>query len=270
MTDQQKTDKQAILTGEEAATAIVKVGIGTAGAIIAAHNPVAAAVVAPFVASLVAEFYGVVVPKSWRERQKRLEQAISGKAATLPDEKAALLESRVREAEGDPAVSGILEEGFWAAGRAGTQQRIEYIAAVLVHGISQDDADNLLAKRILSLLDELDDVEILIMLEKAGIIGWMRFFALTQEYFEKTVAVGDRTEKHNIADGLYENFVNHLVNVDLLEPVHSRMGENLNLSGSKAKPSRYRLTKMGAVLLRVIDAERSLPPGTATYPSIAE
>lgn len=110
----------------------------------------------PFVGSLVAELVGAVIPQ---QRTERLEDYVR-----KLDERLDAIEPQViRERLRDPERIDLFEEGAVQTTRALSEERRAYIATVVATGISGDDHQKIQAKRILALLAEIDDDQIVIL-----------------------------------------------------------------------------------------------------------
>ncbi len=67
------------------------------------------------------------------------------------------------EAAKDPRNLDLLEEGAFQSARALSNERLEYIAKIVADGLGDDEAARLESKRLLNLLDQIDDDQIIIM-----------------------------------------------------------------------------------------------------------
>lgn len=74
-----------------------------------------------------------------------------------------LTEEQVRKRIQKPEAIDLFEEGGFQSARAITEDRRDQIANVVSFGLSGDEKDRIEAKRILKLLDDLDDDQIIIL-----------------------------------------------------------------------------------------------------------
>jgi len=110
----------------------------------------------PGVGSILAEIVGQFIPN---QRLERIEDYLR------------LLEARLRENEAglsarpltEPEAIDLIEEGGFQSARATTDERRQYIARVVADGLSGDDRKRIESKRLLRLLSELDDDQLIIL-----------------------------------------------------------------------------------------------------------
>ena len=69
----------------------------------------------------------------------------------------------VRSRLTDPENVNLFEEGAFQSVRALSNERKEYIANAVANGITGEAKDGLESKRLLNLLGELDDAEIIVL-----------------------------------------------------------------------------------------------------------
>lgn len=110
----------------------------------------------PYAGSLIAEVIGNVIPN---QRIDRIAKFIQ-----LLEERLKIVEAHVLKARlAEPLVVDVLEDAFFQAARATSQERLEHIANVVVNGFSADELLHAEAKRMLWLLGQLNDAEIVIL-----------------------------------------------------------------------------------------------------------
>jgi len=110
----------------------------------------------PVAGSLIAELITEVVPG---QRQERIEDWLRHLAERL----ATVEETRLRERLREPENVALFEEGAYQAARAITEERRRQIADLVAGGIADDRRDYLESHRVLRLLGELDDAEVIIL-----------------------------------------------------------------------------------------------------------
>jgi hypothetical protein len=115
----------------------------------------------PVVGSIVSELVGAVIPG---QRIERLESYVLLLAEHFRHLEADDLAARFRR----PENIDMFEEGALQSARALSDERKRYIAALVARGISSDDQMRFEAKRLLNLLRELDDAEIVVLASKLG------------------------------------------------------------------------------------------------------
>jgi len=123
-------------------------GVAAAGRILASMVPVAG----PFLTELITE----IVPG---QRQERFEDFLRQLHARLGMVEETLLNKRLRR----PENVALFEEGAYQAARAISEERRQKIAELVAGGIADDRRDYIESHRVLRLLGELDDAEVIIL-----------------------------------------------------------------------------------------------------------
>ncbi|OOG66731.1 hypothetical protein B0E45_26195 [Sinorhizobium sp. A49] len=116
---------------------------------VAGSVPLAGAVLSELVTNLVPD-----------QRMDRLEKYLTELARRL-DEVAQ--PDRLRELFDDPTNVALMEDGAYQAARAITGERIQRIVDCVAYGIAAGEVDNLLKRRVLTTLGELDDQHLAIL-----------------------------------------------------------------------------------------------------------
>ena len=166
----------------------------------------------PFVGSLLAELAGNVIPNQRIDRITKFAQLLEGRLGQL---ERAILQTRI----GTPEGADLLEEGMRQAASSLSNERREYIASLLVNGISNSDISDQESKHLLRILGELNDVEII----------WLRYYADAsmgghRDFREKHAAVlevkpaymGAEQSTHD-KNSLAKSYKLHLARLGLLQ-----------------------------------------------------
>lgn len=111
----------------------------------------------PFAGGILAEIVGMVIPQ---QRIERLESYVRHLNERLQN----IEESDLRRLLSQPEAVDLFEDGAYSSARALSDERREHIARVVADGLKGDDAARLEAKRMLNLLSELGDDQLLILL----------------------------------------------------------------------------------------------------------
>jgi hypothetical protein len=90
---------------------------------------------------------------------ERLEAYLTRLSERLNHQEEEVLRQRLR----DPESIDLFEEGAVQSVRAISDERKDYIASIVANGLSGDDKDRLQAKRLLKLLAQIDDDQIIIL-----------------------------------------------------------------------------------------------------------
>lgn len=109
----------------------------------------------PVAGSTLAELIGMVISG---QRQDRLAEFCELLSARLDG-----LEAGLRERIVEPENIELIEEGATQAARAVSEQRRQYIASVVANGLDGDQRAKIEAKRLLNILAQIDDDQIIIL-----------------------------------------------------------------------------------------------------------
>lgn len=113
----------------------------------------------PFVGSLIAEVVGNIIPNQRIDRIGRFVELLEERLKNVEE---ATLHKKLVE----PPTVDLLEDAFIQASRATSQERLEHIANVVAIGISAEELNEAETKRMLWLLGQLNDSEIIILRSK--------------------------------------------------------------------------------------------------------
>jgi len=110
----------------------------------------------PVVGSILGEVVGLIIPN---QRLDRIEAYLRILGQRLEKVDSESLSEHLR----DPEHIDLFEEGAVQALRAVSDERKEYIASIVANGLSGNEQDCLRAKRLLKLLAEVDDGQIIVL-----------------------------------------------------------------------------------------------------------
>jgi hypothetical protein len=138
-----------------------KVDIPVVLAKLATFSTIAAAFAAhPVIGAAVASAVSCFIPERRAQRlelfAERLNERVSAITPELPP----------TTLDDDYNLS-FLEDSLMAAARATSSERIDFIASILANGLTSKDAKRLDRKYLLSLLNEMNDIEVLLLCSKA-------------------------------------------------------------------------------------------------------
>lgn len=105
----------------------------------------------PYVGPFMAEIIGVVIPN---QRWDRISEYVR-----ILNEKVVHLEEKINNQES----VDLLEDSLLQAARALTRERKEYIASMLKNGLMKEEQTHAEKKKLLSILGELNDIEIIFL-----------------------------------------------------------------------------------------------------------
>jgi uncharacterized membrane-anchored protein YjiN (DUF445 family) len=109
--------------------------------------------ICPF-GSLVSEIVTNVIPNQRTERVVLFVEVLNEKFKYLEKE---VVEQKIKTEE----FTDLLQDGFIQASRTLTVKRLEYIASLLKNSLTDEELRHIEKKKLLSLLGELNDVEII-------------------------------------------------------------------------------------------------------------
>ena len=189
----------------------------------------------PTVGPLVAEIIGNLIPDLRFKRIFSLLEVLESKID--PAEKTKVETKMLEEKSVD-----LMEDGFLQAARALSEERIEHIASLLKNSLTDEDLEQSAYKRLLFLLGEINDVEVITLM------GYSMHGAEQQEFWEKhrEVLIGEPlrfpTSREKVdQNAIYKTYRSNLVRLDLLE------------SKIQGPSQSYEITSLGRLLLRSID-----------------
>jgi len=199
-----------------------------------------------------------------------LSEAIT---ATIPNQKidriiafAKELDDRVRYLEGDTfklkvkdeEFTDLLDDAFLQASRAISPERRGYLAALLVNSITNEQLSHIEEKKLLSLLGELNDAEILTLKFYSLRSNERRQFAALHEDLFKPIRRTFTSPQIDLdRAALHDSYRSKLVEVGLLDLDYKRVqkGElpDFDERTGRIKANGYKATSLGRLLLRSID-----------------
>ncbi len=203
----------------------------------------------PLVGGVISEIVGQVIPD---QRIDRLERYVIHLAEELQGLGA---DETVTERMKAPENVDLFEDGAFASVRALSGERREQIARLVAQGISGDDQARLEAKRLLALLTQVDDGQIIIL------ASYLRKNQVSPAFLSRhaTVLASGRSPikmsgADRDADLLYRLGQESLLRLGLLEETFQRpaRGEapELDEQTGRMKVQGRRLSLLGRLLLR--------------------
>lgn len=206
----------------------------------------------PSIGSILGEIVGVVIPNQKVDRIKLFAEVLDIK---LKDIEKVILETKIKTEE----FTDLFEDALVQASRSLTDERREYIANFLKVSLTEDELNHLGEKKLLSLLGQINDSEIILLKFSSFYEGHLkeRFFEEHQKVLETPYVSlqSNRTEwsKHTI----HKSFKRNLIDLGLLEPVYKKIkkGEvpEFDEKTGSLKVSYTKTTGLGRVLLKYID-----------------
>tara|TARA_R110000868_G_scaffold411644_1_gene706668 strand:- start:1758 stop:2453 length:696 start_codon:yes stop_codon:yes gene_type:complete len=207
----------------------------------------------PFVGPLAAEIVGAIIPNQRIDRIESLLKLLESKIAE--EEK-----SKVEEKIVTPESVDLIEDGFLQAARALSEERKDYIASLLKNSLTNDRLEYIENKRLLSILGQLNDLEVIILKSYTlhhGEPESEEFFKIHQDSLQPPGAFVGSTQEDLDKQVLHQTHKAHLANLGLLRPGFKRAkkGElpEFDDKTGMIKANGYSVTPLGRLLLRSID-----------------
>lgn len=202
----------------------------------------------PGVGGILAEVAGQFIPQ---QRLDRLE-AYARHLGTRLDE---VSEPQLREKFEDPERIDLFEEGALQSVRALSPERQDYIASIVARGITGDEKARIEAKRMLKLLREVDDDQMIIL------AGKLHRNERDNSFHDRHAAIFERPRVHLGSEraeidkeALFELARVELVRLGLLTPTFKTLkkGElpEFDQKTGMIKQQSRRITPLGRMLLR--------------------
>lgn len=206
---------------------------------------------APVVGSIMAEVVGAVIPNQRIERITKFVEILDKKLDEVSQD---IIRLKVQ----DEYFIDLLEEGFILASRAITDKRKEHIATIIKNSITNEELSHLEEKKLLNILSELSDAEIII-LQFYALIGQDQKVYLTKHrdiIQAPIVHIGSSSEEIN-REAIYKTFKQNLVSLNLLIPRYAKPKKNelpeFDDKTGMIKANGYNVTTLGRLLLAYLD-----------------
>lgn len=207
----------------------------------------------PFVGPLVAEVVGAIIPN---QRIDRIESLLKLLESKIPEEDKPKIKQRIISKES----IDLIEDSFIQASRALSEERKEYIASLLKNSLINDDLKHIEYKRLLSILCELNDLQILILKLKS-LEGKQpkhaEFWDTHKNALTTPLALASSSQTEIDKYTIYITHEFHLANLGLLRGIFNvpKKGElpEFDENTGMIKSRRYEITNLGRLLLRCID-----------------
>lgn len=209
----------------------------------------------PVIGSLIAEIVGNIIPNQRVDRIIHFVQLLDARLGKL---ERGFVEERLIQ----PAVVDLLEDAFTQVTRATSTERLEHIANVIANGISQEAINQSQTKRMLWLLGQLNDAEIVILRSRLAMTG--EDFQLDSEFRGKheqllapdTTHMGSSQKDFEEA-ALKRSYRSHLQDIGLVRSRFSkpRRGElpEFDDATGMLKANGTEITRLGRMLLGYLD-----------------
>lgn len=136
----------------------------------------------PIAGPLFSEIIGATIPN---QRVDLIEEFAKSLEKKLEKISKVLLQQKIKE----PETVDLFEDALIQSTRALSQERIDYIASILKNSITQEELDHLEYKRLLSILAELNDAEIIILIAKSYQRGLCQEESAVSEFLKENESI---------------------------------------------------------------------------------
>lgn len=209
----------------------------------------------PFVGGIAAEIVGTLIPRQRVDRLAEFLEILGEKVAGVEQD---VLEQKMKTEE----FTDLFEDGMWQAARALSRKRKEYIASLLKNSLYYGELNHIQQKELLSLLNELNDAQIIILTSKSfGPAPEPRqaFYELHKEVL-RPPRPSESSEEDADDLALHRAFISDLQRLGLIETTFKKpkKGElpEIDIKTGMVKAQSSRITRLGRLLLRYIDMEQ--------------
>jgi hypothetical protein len=205
----------------------------------------------PHVGSILTEVVGIVIPDQKSNRVKLFVEVLADKVTYIEKD---VLELKMKSEK----FTDLFEDALPQAARALTDERREYIANFLKNSLNTEEVAHIGEKKLLSLLNELNDAEVI----------FLRYEALENyekdEFYENHSAVLQPVPApHGSSQSEYDklflrrSYQEKLQDLGLMQPVFKspRKGEmpEFDEKTGRMKSNYQKITGLGRLFLRYID-----------------
>jgi flagellar biosynthesis regulator FlbT len=216
---------------------------------------------APLVGPFLSEAIGALIPNQKLDRLIAFAKVLNDRIKYLEDDTVQL---KMKTEE----FTDLLEDGLTQAAKAMTDERRSYIASLLTNSITNEQLSHVEEKKLLSLLGELNDAEILMLKSYSLRSDKRREFAQLHQDLFAPIHRSLGAPQSNIDKGaLRDSYRARLVELGLLDLEYKRLAKGelpeFDERTGRIKATGYKVTSLGKLLLRSIGQAASKVEQTA-------
>lgn len=206
---------------------------------------------APLVGPLLGEAMGAVIPNQKLDRLITFARVLNDRVKYIERE---TVELKMRSEE----FTDLLEDGLTQAARAMTEERRNYIASLLANSITNEELSHIEEKKLLALLGELNDAEILTLKFYSLRSDKRREMATLHKDLFEPIHRSFGASQANIDKGaLRDSYRSKLVELGLLDLEYKRITKGqspeFDERTGRIKATGYKVTSLGKLLIRSIE-----------------
>ena len=171
--------------------------------------------IVPWVGGLLGELVTELIPNQRIDRIVRLLDLFAEKITELDKE---MLEIKLHQAK----YIDLFEDACFQAIRALTEERLDYIASALKHSLTNDQLEYEYKKKLLWLLGQINDVEVIILVYYQKVMwgDYKEFFEQHKEVLFVPPATHGSAQDEIDREILHESYKDHLSQLGLLRTIY--------------------------------------------------
>jgi len=191
--------------------------------------------------SVIVELLNVTIPDNRIARIEKLLILLVSKGLDLESEP---IRKKILES---PEIADILEDVIHQTARTLSEDRLQYFASIIEQSLEEKQVKYNHTKRLLSILNEINDVEVIILQSyEFNHQQDKTFKEKHSNIFQYEIVSRDSSQEEKEENAMFKNYTNHLINLGLIGLTNSRFDNNPSLA----------LTTLGAMLLKKIGVEK--------------
>ncbi len=191
--------------------------------------------------SLVVELLNVTIPDRRLERIEKLLMILASRELDMDSEE-------IKQKFYSPEFAGIFEDVIHQTVRAISDERLEYLASVVEYGLRQEEIDHSQIKRLLEILQEINDTEVVLLQ------AYQESNRRNQDFRQKHSKLFDTSdlseEKLFEHKTMLKNYNFHLINLGLIGK--DRFFGSFSTFDRDLPDSNLLITNLGLMLLEKI------------------
>jgi hypothetical protein len=206
----------------------------------------------PYIGNITAEIITELIPNQRTDRIVEFLKILEQKVKNINSK---VLELKFKEKE----FIDLFEDSCFQASRALSEDRLELIAIALANSLTNEEAEHLFAKKLLWLLGEINDMEIIILngyYYPSYTPEGKQFWEEHNNVLRIPSLTNDATEKEIEEATFKRSFKERLSQLELIKPKYRKpkRGEfpEFDNKTGRIKSSGYEITRMGRMLIDFI------------------
>jgi hypothetical protein len=204
----------------------------------------------PVIGPIVAKIAGEIIPNQRVDRMAKLLEVLWSQVRLMDAD-----QEKLKAAFNRPDFVDLLEDGFQQAARALSDERLAYIASLLKEGLIGDQMQDVEVKKLLYLLNEINDIEVIVLRSYADFASQAEAQAFRlkhQQVLYSPKAHLSSSDDVIAKQRFYDAYRNHLVRLHLLrpkfqQPKNGRMPEFDDKTGG-LKAMGFEMAPLGRLL----------------------